>query len=285
MKRKPEKGIDMVELLKKGYKMLIADFDNTLARFDSTVSLKVKEATERYREEGGIFVVCSGRALPSTRLMMRLNGIEGMVAACHGAVVADESDNILTRMEMEISKALKCLSLLEEREVFYIVFADDILVCNFDCERRLLYEKSSGCPVEVKSNVPEWLKGKSGGVQKILVIDDPEALGKLSASIGAGLPEGVNVSGSSNHFMEIVDEKSTKGKAVEFLAGKYGLDRREVIAVGDSAIDVPMLRAAGLGVAVRNASRVCKEGAGAVCQYSCDEDAVGHIITDKEWTE
>lgn len=46
----------------------------------------------------------------------------------------------------------------------------------------------------------------------------------------------------------------TKGRGLLALAAELGLDRRQVMACGDSGNDLEMIRAAGLGVAMGNAS-------------------------------
>ena len=47
------------------YKIFISDFDGTLVRDDGTVSEKNKAAICRYREQGGVFAVCTGRMTPA----------------------------------------------------------------------------------------------------------------------------------------------------------------------------------------------------------------------------
>ena len=51
----------------------------------------------------------------------------------------------------------------------------------------------------------------------------------------------------------------------------------EVMALGDHDIDAPLLRAAGLGIAVGNASPIARAAADEVTA-SCDEDGVAHAI-------
>jgi hydroxymethylpyrimidine pyrophosphatase-like HAD family hydrolase len=69
-----------------------------------------------------------------------------------------------------------------------------------------------------------------------------------------------------------------KGRALEFLREYLGLKRGETLAIGDNTNDVPMLKAAGLGVAVGNASPEAKAAAGAALEETNDENAVGVAI-------
>ncbi len=61
------------------------------------------------------------------------------------------------------------------------------------------------------------------------------------------------------------------------MADYYGVPVERTIAVGDSLNDLPMLEAAGLGIAVKNADEALKNRALAF-GYSNDENAIGKII-------
>ena len=54
-------------------------------------------------------------------------------------------------------------------------------------------------------------------------------------------------------FINVVAPGVSKGKALEVLASHLGVDRSEVIAVGDGINDISLLAAAGMAVAMGNA--------------------------------
>ena len=59
------------------------------------------------------------------------------------------------------------------------------------------------------------------------------------------------------------------------------IDKKNTIAIGDYDNDASMLRAAGCGVAVKNASRAALEAADHVT-VSNEEHAIARLITDLE---
>ena len=71
---------------------------------------------------------------------------------------------------------------------------------------------------------------------------------------------------------------STKGEALASLAKDLGVDISETIAMGDSFNDISMVKAAGLGVAVRNAVQPLKDEADYITKATNDEGAVAEII-------
>ena len=54
-------------------------------------------------------------------------------------------------------------------------------------------------------------------------------------------------------FVEILSPDCSKANAIRQLAGRWGVDLAEVVAVGDNFNDLDMIEAAGLGVAMGNA--------------------------------
>ena len=71
-----------------------------------------------------------------------------------------------------------------------------------------------------------------------------------------------------------------KGYTVGLLAKRLGIPMEEVICVGDSYNDLSMLKAAGLGISVRNGENLIRREADLVFPFTNAEDAVGRIIEE-----
>ena len=82
---------------------------------------------------------------------------------------------------------------------------------------------------------------------------------------------------SSPGFIEFNAPDTDKGTGLMHLADSLGIDRKNTIAIGDSPLDVPMIRAAGLGIAVDNAHDTAKSAA-KIQAPDCDDDAVAWVI-------
>ena len=59
----------------------------------------------------------------------------------------------------------------------------------------------------------------------------------------------------------VVSARASKDGGLALLCGRLGVDREEVLAIGDSESDAPMLRWAGVGVAVGDADPAAREAA------------------------
>jgi HAD superfamily hydrolase (TIGR01484 family) len=84
---------------------------------------------------------------------------------------------------------------------------------------------------------------------------------------------------SERSLFEILPKGVDKGLSITKLAEYLKIDIKKTIAVGDYNNDVPMLKAAGLGVAVSNACREALDAADLVT-VSNEEDAIARIIYD-----
>ena len=84
---------------------------------------------------------------------------------------------------------------------------------------------------------------------------------------------------SERSLFEILPKGVNKGISITKLADHLNIDISKTIAVGDYNNDVPMLKAAGLGVAVSNACKEALEVADLVT-VSNEESAIARIINE-----
>ena len=94
-----------------------------------------------------------------------------------------------------------------------------------------------------------------------------EVLGKLPVAHASGIP---------NNY-EISPQGVDKGVGLTALCETLGIPISQAIAVGDEGNDVAMIQAAGLGVAMGNATEEVKAVADAVTA-DCDHDGVAEVI-------
>ena len=95
----------------------------------------------------------------------------------------------------------------------------------------------------------------------------------MSAHFG----EALAVVRSDTTVGELIAPGLSKGIALATVAKRLGVERDQVIAIGDEENDVPMLQWAGLGLAMGNAPDSVKRMAHAVIP-SVDEDGVAWAI-------
>ena len=89
---------------------------------------------------------------------------------------------------------------------------------------------------------------------------------------------------SDPSYLEFMADGVNKGAGLQAAADALGLTQREVMAVGDGHNDLPMLRWAGVSVAMGNASAEVKAAARFITD-SCDRDglaaALGELVLQR----
>ena len=81
----------------------------------------------------------------------------------------------------------------------------------------------------------------------------------------------------AGHICELFPAGVTKWSAVRRLASAWGINEDAICAVGDDVNDLPMIRAAGWGVAMGNAQPAVKAAADQVVS-SHDEDGLVEVV-------
>ena len=119
----------------------------------------------------------------------------------------------------------------------------------------------------------------AGGVRKLLLMAVDPAL--VSAAVPRGKrsrPSAARVTQAVPNMLEVLPAGNEKARGVRTLLEHLGVERERVVAVGDGENDVGMLRLAGTGVAMANATEMTKNAARFVLERSNDEDGVAEAI-------
>ena len=82
---------------------------------------------------------------------------------------------------------------------------------------------------------------------------------------------------SEKRFFEVINARSGKGNALLSYCKQNGVDVLDAVAIGDSMNDIPMIKNAGLGIAMGNARDEIKAVADYVCDTN-DNDGVAKVI-------
>jgi Cof subfamily protein (haloacid dehalogenase superfamily) len=107
----------------------------------------------------------------------------------------------------------------------------------------------------------------------------------MEASFKSFFSDQLYITRSKPHYLEILNRKATKGQGLRAVCDYFGIDCREVMAIGDSYNDIEMLKVAGTAVVVENAPSAVKEFAHHITA-SNDRDGVAlalqHLILEAE---
>ena len=189
---------------------------------------------------------------------------------------------ILYRAEMTVSQAVEIMSWLDGQSVIYDCYMDgrgwmsetmlDRIELYASNPNLVGYLRSVRTPV---TDLKAFLIERGSSIQKIHVFCRDQ---ETQRDILRHLPFAhVKVSSSAERNVEINDEAADKGIALIALADHLGIGRDQVMAFGDGLNDIPMIRAAGIGVVMGNASDEVKAAADMIAADN-DRDGVAEVI-------
>jgi len=133
----------------------------------------------------------------------------------------------------------------------------------------------TGQPNELVEDPDFWF---SQGQLKFVVPGEPKLVAQAYRQLKDKFGGQASILTSKPYFLEVLEVGSDKGIALAWLAKHLGIGQAEVMAIGDAENDIGMIRWAGLGCAVGNASREIKAAARLVAEPHHEDDAVAWLL-------
>lgn len=271
-------------MFKLKYKLICIDMDGTLLNKSGEVSKKNLEAIKMASKNGVNVAVTTGRLFASANYFADLLEVKTPVIASNGAYIREKSsDKIIYKSLLGYDNAIKIVEILKIFDLYPHFNTYDSIFTERLINSALFYSKlNETLPEDRKIKiriVEDWqkiLKKNESEILKCIVIDkDMEKIKKAKEEIGK--IETLEVVSSLKKNFEVMAKGVSKGKAVEMLANYYGIDRSEIICMGDNENDLSMIKYAGLGIAMGNAEDFVKESADYITDTN-DNDGVAKAI-------
>ena len=251
-------------------KLFVTDIDGTLLVTGRAISQKNLRAVHEMIDAGVVFTLATGRMYRATLPIARALGVDVPLITYNGALIKSTAGEVIHEDGLPADLVLELIEFAEERGWHLQTYAGDQL----RYARRNELSEGYETAVNVKGEAVGWdgLKKFSAGSYKALLVTNGAAASNEGIEIlTAAFGDRIDAVKSNPQYVEITSKGVSKAAALKLLAARYGLSIEETLAIGDSGNDVPMLRAAGVGVAMGNASDEVK----AACRYVtglCAED-------------
>jgi Cof subfamily protein (haloacid dehalogenase superfamily) len=262
------------------YKLVAIDVDGTLFNDQREITKEVYEAIQAAKAKGVKVVICTGRPIVGVRPILeelKLVEEEQYVITYNGALVQNTySEEVISETSLNFGDLRDLYQLsLQLQSPIHFFDTERLYTPNRDISYYTVYEAyANRVPLSFRTieEVPEDMV-----IPKVMFIDEPERLTQIMAAIPASYRERYTMVQSAPFFLEILHPTVNKGNAVKQLAEKLGIKREEVICIGDGENDLEMVKYAGCGVAMANATASVKEVA-AFQTRSNNEHGVAYAI-------
>jgi Cof subfamily protein (haloacid dehalogenase superfamily) len=263
-------------------RLIAADLDETLISRDRTISEENIRAVREAVQAGVKFVLATGRGYNSVHGTLRELGLDEkagqyVISYNGGAITENRGERILyfQGITFEEAEALYQKGITYDHICVHVYTPDQVWVRNFYPEEREYLANRQPCTEIFGDNI-DFLKGKEI-VKAIYMNTDYDYLRKIQSEI-TDLTCNMDVSFSSNRYMEFNRKGVSKGEGLKKLCEITGIDRKDTIAVGDNFNDLSMIQEAGLGVGVANTVEEMKPQCDVITEADCDHSAIAEVI-------
>ena len=256
-------------------KAIFLDLDGTLNNDQKIITESTKSALMAAQRRGVRLVLASARPSPGLfkeRDILCLQEFGGVLMSYNGGRIVDAKSGAVlyeTSMDLEQTKAvlrflekLPVTPILDDGVQFYVQDKNGYKV-DYECQNNRMTCTEVG-------NLADFL---SFAPIKILMSVLPERITEVQQKIAAFLPKELTVVQTAPFYLEVIPAVINKGQGLLDTCSALGIDPRDAVAFGDAQNDVPMLKAAGVGVAMGNASQEVKAAADEVT-VSNNEDGI-----------
>ena len=263
-------------------KLIAADLDETLLKTDKHVGGFTAKKIHKFTNKGHYFVCATGRNYISIQNTLKEVGNfdkpDTYTISLNGAVVTENKNNkILYSQPMDFELVNKIYKLGITLDVcIHVYTTDKVYAYNMnDGERDFLNGRME--VIEINDTNIDFLKGTD--IIKILFENtNYEYLRSIEAKLEPSIVSKVDLSYSSNRYFEFNKKGINKGNGLRFLCEYLHIDIKDTMAIGDNFNDLSMLKAAGLGIGVKNTHKDMQDEVDILLDYTNDEDGVGHAI-------
>ena len=269
-------------------KLLFTDMDGTLLTDDKTILDVDMKAIEEMHACGHKLVLCTGRPLTSAKRLAQKYGFDKpgyFLVSFNGGLIYDYAteQSILTRyIPVE---SVKFIMDEAHRHGFHAhTYSGDLVVSEYETEQLKTYCRLMQMDYVIVEDIRKYYGEFINVVVKppikvnVITPFGHETLLDFRAEMRKTTAGKLFDVFSKPEMLEFSHMKSNKGDAVRFMAEYYKVPLSDTVAVGDEENDCPMIEAAGVGVAMANASPVAKSVADYVTTLDNNHGGIAEII-------
>ena len=245
-------------------KLICIDMDGTLLNSHHNITEENKKAIQEATSKGIKVAITTGRIFCSAKYYSKILGIDTPVIASNGAYIREQnSEDVIYSNSIPSTLLSKVYEIITKYNLKVLFNTANTVISFYDLPETHVYKIMNRELIDkdrvnffVAKNISEIIDTFKENILKGIVIEPDNIDGLFAAKkeIIETLGDKLHIVSSWSNNFEIMLNSSTKGHGVEMLAKKYGITSDEVMCIGDSENDLSMIKYAGVGVAMGNAT-------------------------------
>ena len=231
--------------------LVALDLSGTTVERDGTIHDATKAAVRACAERGVHFALATGNTPASARSFAEELGVGPYIIACSGAAVTAPDGTPLSSSPFPRDALPPLLAACAGLPVRIGVVIG---------EQYYVDQPPSLSSRSQAQYAPDLLAVIAEDPTMVMVLGGDETIAALWQKLDGVHPE-VRLTSPGDRVLQVVQREVSKGKTLLGLGETLGISPDRIMAIGDAANDLEMVRDAGLGVAVANATDAVKRAA------------------------
>lgn len=260
-------------------KLIAIDLDGTLLTSQKQITPNTARIINKVRQRASVHVVLSTARPPRSTIPFyrQLELCDPMINYNGALVWAPVSGKVLLHKPIPFNIARGIIKWARQRfpEIRVSAEIGDKWYTDF-YDGTYQTETARSSQPDMVAPLDQWL---TRPVTKLLLLGASDWLGQVNQAITEDLPDEVTTVQTEDFLLQIMHSSASKTEALKMVARDLGVEREEVMAIGDNTNDSGMIRWAGVGVAMANAHYSALQAADHVADHN-DQEGVANVIRD-----
>lgn len=256
------------------YELVALDIDGTLLNREGELTKRTEEVIRALQEQGVKVLLATGRRYPSALNIARRLGIELPIISHNGAVVFHvQEQKILYHRTLPQGPLVDLISEDQNSDIDYYLDCGDRILLTRQPRQEWGIQYIQNTRVEVEEITLQEMDGRA--IHRLVVTGERTLVQSYLEKARQRMKKFHHILFTGQYydlsFLELLEEGTSKGKALEYLARQWGIGRDKILAAGDEMNDLEMIVWAGRGLAMGNGVQALKEAADEVCGSNCQD--------------
>lgn len=259
---------------------IFCDIDGTLLNSRHEVTPETRRVLSALKLKGIEVILISARPPRAMVDLRRQSGASDTMICCAGAAVCRGMD-IVSSIRIPVAAMRRVYKMVRGTDLSLNVYRH----WDWFVEANDYWPKVETSIVGFEPTVrpmpdlmAQW-ENTNEGPNKLLLIGDADRIAQLTPALQNAVGEDVQLVLSKPNYLEFLPPRVDKGTALTAYCARHRITVAHTLSCGDQDVDIPLLKAAGLSIAMGNGSQGAKAAAH-ILAPSNDEDGLARALEE-----